>query len=325
MPERTTQRDIARVAGVDVSTVSLALSGHRRIPAPTRARIGALAKKLGYRPDPALASIAASRWQGRRDVKGIVLAFVADNPGSAEPELKLYQQGIIRQAGELGYGVEAFSLQDYASMTAFWRVISARGIRGIVVGQSRWALPPELFSAAITPVVHCGFLREVPADMVRPDLRHAVEILLECLSERHRRVVCFLSVERLLHSDHVILGAVLAAAKLQKPGRIRVLLTPESPRSEDWSALARARPDAVLVINEKQEQLLRRRNALPAGVPVFTLHTLPPFEGKQGMDLRMEEIGRVAVNFLEMKMRMLPLSSASFRQTVLIEPRLVGA
>jgi len=320
MPKRITQRDIARAARVDVSTVSLALHAHPRIPAATRNRIQSLAGKMGYRPDPAFASIAACRWQGRRNVKGIMLAFLADDLRSAEPELKLYHQGIVQQAGALGYGVEAFSLQDYASVPAFWRVIRARGIRGVVIGQSRQILPPELFTELVAPTVHCGFLREVPADMVRPDLRQAVESLLRRLIETCRRVVCFLPVERELHSDHVILGAVLAMAKIHGPGRLRVLLTPESPGPADWQSLERARPDAVVVINEKQA----RKVGMKGLAPVFTLHTLPPFEGKQGMDLRMEEIGRVAVNFLEMKMRQLPLSSASFRQTVLIEPCWLG-
>lgn len=320
MSKRITQRDIARAAGVDVSTVSLALHGHPRLPVATRNRIRDLAGAMGYRPDPALASIAASRWQGRRNVRGIVLAFLADDLRSAEPELKLYHRGIVAQAGQLGYGVEAFSLQDYPSVSAFWRVIRARGLRGVVVGQSRQPLPPELFAERVAPTVHCGFLREVPADMVRPDLRHAVEILLSDLAQTYRRVACFLPVERALHSDRVILGAALAMAAAQSPSRIRVLLAPEKPAAGDWQALARAKPDAIVVINEKQARQVRGHHA--GRVPVFPLHTLPPFEGKRGIDLRMEEIGRVAVNFLEMKMRQLPLATASFRQTVLIEPQL---
>jgi len=324
MSARTTQREIARAAGVDVSTVSLALHSHPRIPAETRNRIQALAGEMGYRPDPALSSIAASRWQGRRSLKGIVLAFLSDDLGIAEPELKLYHQGLLRQAGELGYGVDAFSLQAYPSGQAFWRVIRARGIRGVIFGQSRNALLPEFFGEECAPTVHCGYLRETHGDTVRPDLRLAVEILLGRVAASHSRIACFLPVDRTLQSDRVILGAALAAAKIQPRGRIRTFLTPETPRGSDWHLLAEFKPDAVIVINEKQALQLRSRSSLPGRVPIFTLHTLPPFEGKIGMDLRMTEIGRVAVNFLEMKMRSLPIATASFRQTVLIEPRWLG-
>lgn len=325
MPGRISQRDIARRAGVDVSTVSLALGDHPRIPAATKARIRTWADELGYRPDPALSSIAANRWQGRRDVKGVTLAFLSDDLRTAEPELKLYHQGIVRQAAELGYGVQAFPLGEEFSIASFLRIVRARGIRGIVVGQSRRTLPDGLFSGAAPPIVHCGFLKDVPTDVVCPDLRHAVEVLLRHVSAVYRKVACFLPVERSLNSDHVILGTVLAMVRVRSVGRVHAVPAPEIPRESDWRALRKIQPDAVVVINEKQARQLRERSGLPGDVPVYTLHTLPPFGRKAGMDLRMGETGRVAVNFLEMKMRRLPLSTASFSQTVLLEPRLLAA
>jgi DNA-binding LacI/PurR family transcriptional regulator len=324
MLQRTTQRDIARAAGVDVSTVSLALHAHPRIPAATRTRIQSLAAEMGYRSDPALSSIAASRWQGRRSEKGIVLGILSDSLSSAEPELKLYHKGILRQAGELGYGVDTLSLPEYRTAQAFWRVVQARGLRGVIIGQTRSPLQSEFFSEAVAPTVHCGFLREISGDTVRPDLGFAVENLLSRIAESHRRIACFLPVERTLQSDRAILGAALAAAKMHPAGRLRTFVMPQTPRSADWQALARAKVDAVVVISEKQARQLRAQSVLADEIPIFTLHTLPPFEGKRGMDLRMEEVGRVAVNFLEMKMRRLPLSTAAFRQTVLIEPRWIG-
>ena len=321
MDGRTTQRDIARAAQVDVSTVSLALRAHPRIPETTRKRIQKLADRLGYRPDPALSSIAACRWQRKRNVKGIMLAFLGDNPGSAEAELKLYHRGILKQAESLGYGLESFSLHDFPLAQTFWRVVRARGMRGVVIGQSRIPLPPDFFESATAPVVHCGFLRDIACDMVRPDLRHAVDEMLERITWQYRKVLCFLPVERALHSDRLILGAALAAAATRPRGQISTLLTPEEPRASDWKAFARLKPDAVIVINEKQARRLKTQLGPAGRLPVFTLHTLPPFAGKRGMDLRMEETGQVAVNFLEMKMRRLPLTTASFSQTVLIEPR----
>ena len=45
-----TQKDVASVAGVDQSTVSLALRGDPRISPATRRRVLEAAKKLGYKP-----------------------------------------------------------------------------------------------------------------------------------------------------------------------------------------------------------------------------------------------------------------------------------
>ena len=47
-----TLADIAREAGVHVTTVSLALRNHPRLPESTRLRLQNLAKLRGYTPDP---------------------------------------------------------------------------------------------------------------------------------------------------------------------------------------------------------------------------------------------------------------------------------
>ena len=68
LEKRTTMADIARKAGVHVTTVSLALRNHPRLPASTRERIQALAKELGYVPDPFLRALVTyrgtNRWSG---------------------------------------------------------------------------------------------------------------------------------------------------------------------------------------------------------------------------------------------------------------------
>ncbi len=81
----------------------------------------------------------------------------------------------------------------------------------------------------------------------------------------------------------------------------------------------------VVVINGKQRARLLRTKAVAATVPVVPLRLLPEERGMCGVDLRLEDTGRVAVNLLELKMRRVPLASAGFRQTVEVEPRWVEA
>jgi LacI family transcriptional regulator len=325
MKERISQRDLARELGVDTSTVSLALRGHPRISAETVARVQAAAERMGYRPDPALASIAASRWQGRRSDTGVVLAFLIDSRSDTEVELKLYEEGIRRQAELLGYGVTVFYWDEFPSVSAFWRVVQTRGIRGVLVGQSRAALDEGLFDEQVAPVVHCGFLREVEGEMVRPDLRLAVKETCRRVMERYARVTCFLPIERELVSDHTILGAAYVAESIQEIGGISLVVASQQLKVSDLRALQASQPEAIITINERHSDYIRAQWIEAAALPIYTLHTLPPFDGKLGMDLRLEAIGRGAVNLLEMKMRRLPLSSASFRQTLLIEPRWLEA
>ncbi len=323
MERRISYADIAVAAGVDKSTVSLALSGHPRIPETTRARIREVAKRLGYAPDPALASLAAQRWQGRRDHKGLVLAFVCDDIRAAEPELKAYLAGVRRQAKLLGYGVEVFSLADYPSVAALLRVVEQRGLRGMVIGQSRRDLPAELLAAGEPPRVHCGFLRDVACDTVRPDLAAAVSLAWRRLGGGGRRVVIGLEVERGLHSDHAILGAARALAEAEGRAGPRLVVGWLDRDEEEWLArLAKAaeRADALVVLNGKQRERVRRAKVWPAGAVVAPLHLLAG-EKAPGVDLRLEEVGRVAVNLLELKMRRVPLATAAFRQTLEVEPR----
>ena len=58
---RPTQRDVAIQAGVTQATVSLALSNRSDVSAETRERIQAIARSIGYRPDPYLTGLSAYR------------------------------------------------------------------------------------------------------------------------------------------------------------------------------------------------------------------------------------------------------------------------
>lgn len=53
--------DVARRAGLSKATVSLALNGSTRINAQTRARLQALAREMGYRPNPYARNLATRR------------------------------------------------------------------------------------------------------------------------------------------------------------------------------------------------------------------------------------------------------------------------
>ena len=322
MTRRITQRDIAREAGVDVSTVCLSLNGHPRIPAATRARIVALAQQMGYRPDPALSSIALTRWQGRRNVKGLVIGFLGDAKSSTEIEARIQEDGAREQAEALGYGLERFSLAAYPSMPKLTRVIRARGIRGLVVAQTRNQLNETELRRLPLPFVRCGYLHPVEGDVVRPDLRGAVEGLVRHLLPHHKSITFFLQLDRELHSDRVILGAALCCAAETK--KITVLQSPDPPAQRDLNALARAKPGAVVLINERHAEELRTTAVVPNNTPFYTLHTLPPFDGKHGMNLRMHEVGRIAVNLLEFKMRQLPWASPPFQQSILLAPEWLG-
>jgi DNA-binding LacI/PurR family transcriptional regulator len=71
---RASIREVAREAGVSITTVSHALSGKRPVSGATRRRIKAAARRLGYRPN----QVAASMITGRTQTLGVLVPDIAN-------------------------------------------------------------------------------------------------------------------------------------------------------------------------------------------------------------------------------------------------------
>jgi DNA-binding LacI/PurR family transcriptional regulator len=74
MAARVSIRDVAREAGVSVTTVSHALNGKGRLNPDTRRRVREVADRLGYRPNPAARSLVSGR-------TGLIAAVPSLPPG----------------------------------------------------------------------------------------------------------------------------------------------------------------------------------------------------------------------------------------------------
>src|SRR3954470_1265251 len=74
MVARVSIRDVAREAGVSVTTVSHALNGKGRLNPETRERVRDVADRLGYRPNPAARSLVSGR-------TGLIAAVPSLPPG----------------------------------------------------------------------------------------------------------------------------------------------------------------------------------------------------------------------------------------------------
>jgi DNA-binding LacI/PurR family transcriptional regulator len=74
MTTRVSIRDVAREAGVSVTTVSHALNGKGRLNPETRRRVREVADRLGYRPNPAARSLVSGR-------TGLIAAMPSLPPG----------------------------------------------------------------------------------------------------------------------------------------------------------------------------------------------------------------------------------------------------
>lgn len=135
---RVTLADIAAKAGVHVTTVSLALRNHPRLPEATRARIHALAEELGYRPDPLLRALVSYRGKVMNRRNTPTLAYVTNwntcwgwKKVTAHPD---FYAGADGMANRLGYKLEHFWMREPGlTQGRLSRMLYSRGINGLII------------------------------------------------------------------------------------------------------------------------------------------------------------------------------------------------
>lgn len=135
---RVTLADVARAAGVHVTTVSLAMRNHPRLPETTRIRLQALAEKMGYRPDPWMRALVAYRGKIMTRRNPPTLAYVTNwnsrwgwKEVTAHPEFFV---GAQDTAKELGFNLEHFWMREPGlTHGRLSRILDARGINGVII------------------------------------------------------------------------------------------------------------------------------------------------------------------------------------------------
>jgi LacI family transcriptional regulator len=135
---RVTLADVARKAGVHVTTVSLALRNHPRLPASTRERLQALATQMGYTPDPFLRALVAYRGKVMPRRNPPTLAYITNwnsrwgwKKVTAHPD---FFSGAQAKAKELGFNLEHFWMREPGlTHGRLSRILYARGINGLII------------------------------------------------------------------------------------------------------------------------------------------------------------------------------------------------
>jgi LacI family transcriptional regulator len=189
-PRRTTLADIARVADVHVTTVSLAMRNNPRIPEVTKARIRALAEKMGYVPDPMMRALISYRGQNKSRRNPPTLAYITNwktrwgwKKITAHPD---FYDGAESRARELGFTLDHFWLGEpnltHERLSSIFR---NRGITGLIIASHGFALGDALqldwsrFSAIkIDYYPHQPLLHNVTnnqCDIARLAFQHALE------------------------------------------------------------------------------------------------------------------------------------------------------
>ena len=186
-------KQIAEVAGVHPTTVSMALRNHPRIPESTRIRLRKLAEKMGYVPDPMLASLNAYRHnQSKKKFLGkIAWLNICINPDWPTRTffVREYFTGASDRAKQLGYELEVFNAHPKKIPTRrLQQVLLSRGIQGLIIAPLEAGFPETVTTIELGWDKFCsitfGYSLESPElNRVTNDHYHSV---IEALRQLHK-------------------------------------------------------------------------------------------------------------------------------------------
>lgn len=125
-------QDIARAAGVSVTTVSHVFSGKRPVAGSTRKRVTELSRQLGYRPNRAARGLRS----GHTMTLGLRFPF---DPGSVllNPYFPPLVEGLSAAASEAGYGFLLIPILADGEAGSLRGLVTSERLDGVVIVDPR--------------------------------------------------------------------------------------------------------------------------------------------------------------------------------------------
>lgn len=311
---RVILRDVAQAAGVSVMTVSRALRHGEHVSPALRQRIVKLARRLGYEPDPMLASLVVYRHAQRPRTEHSVIAYLTtDDTREGFRRLAVTGQvflGAEARGRELGFRVEPVWLPDLTKRGRDpTQVLLARGIRGLLVAR----LPKvgmtididwEKFSCVAVgySLLHPAF--HYVASHLFQDLCLAFD---ETLARGYRRPMMIMTEDADRRTFHQFHGAFLfKQQKLPAADRLPVMWTrAENPVEDLRHFQAQHQPDVLIA---PWPSLLKTVHTIglhpPRGLGFVDLNLESPEASRSGIFQDFPRIGRAAVDRLNMQLHL---------------------
>ena len=182
-----TIKDIAKIAGVHFTTVSLALRDHPSLLPATKARIREVAERMGYVPNPVFSALTHFHLNGRVRAEAQRVAYLINHPLDQGAALYRPQQQIIEgareQARALGYELEVVTVgvegNESLRLDAF---LKEQKITGVVLGAFDPGFAPVTLDWDEYSIVKIDSLHmDPPAPVVGSDHRQDVRLAFQRL------------------------------------------------------------------------------------------------------------------------------------------------
>jgi LacI family transcriptional regulator len=342
-------RDIAAVAGVHHSTLSRALRGHPRISAARTAELRALAKQMGYVPDPVLGALMAYRTSRRPAAFHATIAWL--NPSRKRADWRVYRayndyfEGASARARQLGFQLEEIILPTTTTITAaaggraggrenespqvrqdrVTSMLETRNIHAIIVGPAPVAgMVLDLIDWVRFSAIRIGYSLASPRlHIVTANHSRAMTSLMRELRARgYRRPGLFIMEVLDERIGRQWSGAFLRE-QLDWPREDRLELSFHETFTErvlmDW--VKSQRPDVIVGMGDERIAAILHRNGwrIPEDIGLVVLAQPNRGAAITGIVEHNEEVGMTAVDMVVAMVNRQERGTPVTPQTVLIE------
>jgi LacI family transcriptional regulator len=305
-----TCQDIADACGFSASTVSRALNSHPAIPRETREKVLAVARQMGWKPNPLtsayMAHLRSTRPTSFKAILGILVDYPMPNgPQDLVSHVRRMYRGFEQRAEEYGYKIRAFSLADpditpqtLDRAMADWNIpgflVTSMSQPGKIldhINWSRYAMVAIGYSMP-TPRIHRVVL----------NMYEGVQLAIaKAFRMGYKRLGIAISEEYDRRTKHGVMFPVSYLSRHLEPGQSidEFRYSELDPDSNDKIAawLKRTRPELVMGMFFP-EVYQRLGWKVPRDIARIAFDRSPESPTEAGLDLRYEVCGNLAADVL---------------------------
>ncbi|MBV9489602.1 MAG: LacI family DNA-binding transcriptional regulator [Verrucomicrobia bacterium] len=322
--------EIAQRLGVAPSTVSRALRADPQIGVETRQRVQETARKMGYRPNPLVSALMASRRRrgghGEVDVIALVTNYGGREGWRSKDVCRWFFDGIQARAAALGFRIEVIALGAcHGSMSRLEKVLHARGIQGVLLGFSREETEQVPFRTEGFAVAGLStYFGSTVVDRANFHGFFNVQLALDQMRQRgYRRPALVVPELNNRISSNSWSGAFLDwQRQLPKADRCEPFIPADAADAAAFDVWFEAnRPDALLVYKLPVRRFLAARgHAVPGDVGLAYLYRTADEMGEAaGIDGNLSVVGAAALDLVVEKLNANLTGSSLHPKEVLIK------
>lgn len=300
------QREIAVAARVSVAAVSLALRNHPKVSPRVRARIRAIAERMGYHADPRISTLMGHlrTARGRRAPSKLAVLIPELTPAqlhSYHPIMEMLA-GAGELAKESGFELEIFHLiAPGMTLRRLRTILRTRGIQGIFVAPFSSGVGRVDFNFTGFAAATAGYsIIEPHLHRSCPDYLQMMDETLEWVTRQGYRRVGFVLTYRPGGIGHKLFSSSFLYYQSQIRRADRVPILPKARISDQallhW--IGRYNPEVIISSGLVYQQLVRLGVPVPHRIKFSSIDLSETPQDAAGVDHGYRLVGREVIKLI---------------------------